>query len=101
LGDVFGNVSGLGNLFSWTMFLGFLMYVLVPIVAIIVIVMVINNVKDNPTPGNIVMTVIIMALTAGGVLVAVAIPSKVAQAASANGAIVTAHVQQTIQLPRR
>lgn len=99
LGDVFGNVNGMGNLFSWSKFLGFLMYVVAPIVAIIVIVMVINNLKDNPSPGNIVMSVILMALTAGGVLVAVAIPSKVA--AAANGAVVTTHVSPAAQTTRR
>jgi glucan phosphoethanolaminetransferase (alkaline phosphatase superfamily) len=92
MNDVFKD-AGAGTLsfFNWKAILGFVVYVVLPIVAILGCVMCVNNIKDNPQPGNVIGNAIAIAFMLGICLVCVAIPSKInAQQTSANGALLPA-----------
>lgn len=75
LSSVFG--SGTTNtFFQWQNLLGFVFYVLVPLVAVVGVIVLINRVRDNPEPGNIVFTIGGIILIMGVAIAVFALPGK-------------------------
>lgn len=82
LSNVFSDLSNSANgqvssLFQWKAILTFVMTVVVPLVAIIGVVVLLNRLKDNPEPGNIIFSIATIVLVAGVAIAVVVLPGKI------------------------